>query len=464
MATTVTIDPLTRIEGHLAIETTVETVGGTPQVVDAKCSATTFRGFEPILANRDPRDAVVYTQRICGVCPTSHAMASVMALEQAYGVTAPANGRILRNLVLGADHIQSHVLHFYHLAALDYINTSGILDASPWTPRYTTPDMLTGSAAASLVNHYIEAVAIRRKAHQMGAIFGGKLPCSSSFVCGGNTSAVTTEKVDSFRSLLTEIRAFVDNVLIPDTELLGQLFPQYFNMGTGCGNLLSYGVFDLDAAGNTKLLGRGRYTDGVYGSVDISQIVEYVKYAWYTDSSGNTNPAAGVTEPYVDKPGAYSWDKAPRYLAKPHEAGPLARMWINGDYRRGISVMDRLIARARETKKVADAMDGWLNQLVPSQPVYQNWTFPGAMRSGVGLTEAPRGALGHWFQGTALNKISRYQVVTPTSWNASPKDDAGVRGPIEQALVGVPVADAGQPIEVMRVIHSFDPCLACTVH
>lgn len=460
--TTIRLDPVTRIEGHLAVEVEVESVGGVQQVVDARSSGTSFRGFENILINRDPRDAVHYTQRICGVCPTSHAMAAAMTLEQAFGVVAPANGRILRNLVLGADHLQSHILHLYHLAALDYIDTAGVLDLAPWTPRYTSADMISDPAQVSaLVGHYVQALAMRRKAHQMGAIFGAKLPCTATFVVGGCTETVTAEKIASFRALLTELRGFIDNVMIPDTAALAATFPEYYRLGAGWRNLLSYGVFDLDTAGKSRLLARGRFTDGQFLSVNTSSVTEYVKYSWYADGGGK-HPGNGVTEPLVGKAGAYSWDKAPRYLDKPHEAGPLARMYINGDYREGISVMDRLAARTLETKKVADAMDDWLNQLVVGGPTYNHRPVP-TTSVGVGLTEAPRGALGHWMQ-IANSKISRYQVITPTAWNASPKDDFEQLGPIEKALIGTPVADPAQPIELLRVIHSFDPCLACTVH
>lgn len=462
MATTIKIDPITRIEGHLDVEVTVETVNSVQQVIDAKCSATAFRGFEPILANRDPRDAVHYTQRICGVCPTSHAMAASLALEAAFGVEPPVNGRIMRNLVLGADHIQSNILHFYHLAALDYINTAGVLDASPWIPRFSSPDMVSGAAAANLVAHYVEALAMRRKAHQMGALFGGKLPCSASFVCGGTTEVPTADKIADFRALLTELRAFTDHVFIPDTYALASLFPSYYGIGAGSRNLISYGVFDLNTTGTHKLFARGRYTDSTIQAVDPAQITEYVKYSWYTAASGAKNPITGVTEPSVGKAGAYSWNKAPRYASKVHEAGPLARMWVNGDYRNGISTMDRLVARALETKMIADAMDGWLDDLMPGYPVYTDRAVP-VTGSGIGLTEAPRGCLGHWLQITN-SKISRYQVITPTAWNGSPKDDLEQRGPIEQALIGTPVADVANPVEILRVVHSFDPCLACSVH
>ncbi|MEE8598220.1 MAG: nickel-dependent hydrogenase large subunit, partial [Dehalococcoidales bacterium] len=321
---TIRIEPVTRLEGHLDIE--VEVDGG--QVSNAKSSGTMFRGFEIILKDRDPRDAPILTQRICGVCPISHAMASTLNLEAAFGVLPPDNGRILRNLVLGANFIMSHILHLYHLAALDYINTKEIVDMSPWMPRYETPDMVTGDTATALVGHYVQALEIRRKAHQMGAIFGAKLPCTSTFVPGGCTEVVTAEKVSDFSALLGELRSFIDGVYIPDVLTVAGAFSDYFNIGVGCGNLLAYGVFDLNATGTTKLLTRGRYTDGVPATVDPAQITEDVQYSWYSSPSG-LNPAAGETEPYLDKPGAYSWLKSPRYLDKVHEAGPLARMFVS---------------------------------------------------------------------------------------------------------------------------------------
>lgn len=464
MATTIKIDPVTRIEGHLKIEVIVDTVDGVQKVIDAKSSGTMFRGFEKILLNHDPLDAPHITQRICGVCPISHGMASCKTLENAFRASPPANGRILRNLILGSNFIQSHILHFYQLAALDYIDTKGILDMAPWSSRYRTPDMVGGDLAGVLVGHYVKALEIRRKAHQMGAIFGAKLPCSPTFVPGGCTEAVTSGKISDFRALLTEaeqICDFIDTVYIPDVEALAGLFPQYLQIGRGCGNLLAYGVFDLDGSDNNRLLARGRYTDAVLQNVNVADITEDVLHSWYISPSG-LNPASGQTEPDAAKPGAYSWIKAPRYSGQVHEVGPLARMWVNGDYRSGISVIDRLAARAWETKKVADAMVGWLNELIVGGSTFSYKQTP-STATGIGLTEAPRGALGHWVD--IVNKrISRYQVITPTAWNCSPMDDAGQHGPVEQALIGTPVADLRQPIEVLRVIHSFDPCLACSVH
>jgi hydrogenase large subunit len=485
---TIKIDPMTRIEGHLSIEVTID--GGV--ITDAKSSGTMFRGFENILMGRSPLDAPHLTQRICGVCPISHGMASCLNLEDALGVTPPANGRILRNLVLGANYIMSHILHFYHLAALDYINTDGVLggaiDKGPWQPHYVAPDMVTGPTAELLVGHYVQALAMRRKAHQMGAIFGGKLPCAPTLVPGGCTAVPTTEpeggNIAAFRALLTELRGFIDGTYIPDVLTVAGAFPAYFGIGAGCGNLLAYGVFDLDNSDENKLLYRGRYTDGSVAGVDPTQINEDLKYSRYDDAGSGLNPADGITEPDANKADpAYSWLKAPRYQTIVHEVGPLARMAVN--YLSGdattigliesvlganpdisvlFSVLGRHAARALEAKLVADAMDGWLNELIPGQPAYEEVSVPRQAKVGIGLTEAPRGALGHWITTTRRGKIDRYQVITPTNWNASPMDDANQKGPIEQALIGTPVADMDNPVEVLRVVHSFDPCLACSVH
>jgi hydrogenase large subunit len=222
-------------------------------------------------------------------------------------------------------------------------------------------------------------------------------------------------------------------------------------------------VFEDDAQGTTHLLRRGRKeaASGAVQAVDVRAIAEDVTASWYSDRSG-LNPASGTTTPAYPKSGGYSWLKSPRYSGKVYEVGALARMTVNGDYSRGVSVMDRHAARAQEALKIAQAIDGWLNDLVPNGPMFDGASMP-ASASGIGLTEAPRGALGHWLS-VADSKISRYQIVTPTCWNASPRDARSAPGALEQALVGTPVVDTAQPIEVLRVIHSFDPCLSCAVH
>lgn len=464
------MDPVTRIEGHMKVEVTIDQVRGATQVVDAKCTGTMFRGFENILTGRDPRDAAYITERICGVCPVSHGMAATLAAEAAARVKAPANGRIIRNLVLASNFIQSHLLHFYLLAAVDYVKAP---NSAPWTPAWNPTDSVNGqnldfrsdATLDALAGHIPKAIELRRTAHQMGAIFGGKLPSAANFLAGGSSSVPNASRISAFRSYLSVLQQFINNVYIPDVQALANIYSDYKEIGTGPGNLISYGVFDLDDAGSNKLFSRGIYQKSSVHALNLNGINEHVAYSWYSGAAA-LPPASGVTSP-VDpetKTNAYSWLKAPRYNGTPFEAGPLARMIISKKYSGGISIMDRHMARAYETKIVADAMSGWLVQLEQnlSGPVYHTYTAP-TKGNGIGLTEAPRGALGHWVS-VANGKIANYQVITPTCWNASPKDANGARGPMEQALVGTPVQDANRPIEVLRVIHSFDPCLSCAVH
>lgn len=461
MAQISTIDPVTRLEGHLKIEVTVDTVRGVQQVVDAKATGTMFRGFESILVNRHPWDAQHITERICGVCPVSHGLAAVLALDNACGITVPANGRIARNLVLASNYIQSHILHFYHLAVQDYVDGP---DMPPWQPSWKSDKRIDAKTSNVLVQHYVTALEMRRKAHEMGAVFGAKLPHPPAFIPGGLTTKVRPDRIQKVSSYLKELIPFIKNVYIPDVELLASIYDDYYSIGRGYGNLLAYGVFDQDSTGNSKLFKRGCITNGSrrMQSVDIRSITEQVTHSWYAEDTNNLNPARGETVPQYPKDGAYSWLKAPRYKGTPFEAGPLARMWVNGDYRRGISVMDRHIARAYEAQKVAAAMTRWVGQLKAGGDTSIAAGVP-VSATAYGLTEAPRGAIGHWVEITN-SLISRYQVITPTCWNASPRDNRNHRGPIEQALIGTPVDNIDEPVEVLRVIHSFDPCLSCAVH
>jgi hydrogenase large subunit len=459
MPTITVMDPVTRIEGHLKVELTVDLVGGQQQVVDARCTGTQFRGFELLLEGRATTDAPVLTQRICGVCPVSHSLASTMALEHAGNQLPPANGRILRNLLLGANYLQSHILHFYLLALLDYVRGP---QAAPWAPAWEV-DLRPDPRFDEAINHFLLAVEARRRAHEMAAVIGGRMPLSHAPMPGGFSAVALRERIASFRNQLAYLTEFIRRVQIPDAEALAAVYDDYRSVGVGPRNLLAYGVFELDNGGTT-LLARGRVRNGgtTVEPVALSSITERVTHSWYDASNDNLNPATGATTPTFPKSGAYSWLKSPRYSDQPYEVGALARMWVNGDYRRGISVMDRHLARAYEALKVANAMREWLQELDPAALVYQDYVTPTA-GSGVGLTEAPRGALGHWV-AVAGGALSHYQVVTPTCWNASPRDAAGVPGPMEQALIGTPIIDAAQPVEALRVIHSFDPCLSCAVH
>lgn len=465
MATITIMDPVTRIEGHMRVDVTIDRVNGQSRVVDARCTGTLFRGFETLLKGRDPWDAPVITERICGVCPVSHGMAAVKALDAAASIVPPTDARVLRNLVLGANFLQSHILHFYLLAALDYAHGP---NSAPWTPAWDV-DMRSATLDEVVAAHLGQAIEARRRAHEMGAIFGGRMPSPHTYIPGGFTAVPKEDRISDFQGHLNWLLDFTRNVYIPDVEALSAIYDDYFSVGQGCSKLLAYGVFDLDnAAGSNQLL-RGGIAKAGGTSTGVTafngdSITESVKYAWYNDATDQLNPSNGSTDPVDphDKETAYSWLKAPRYGNRPFEVGPLARMWVNGDYRNGVSVMDRHLARAYETLKIGEAMKGWLNELTPGAKVYDNYAVP-KEASGIGLTEAPRGALGHWV-GIREKKIDHYQIITPTCWNASPMDSDGINGPMEQALIGIPIQSPDQPIEALRVIHSFDPCLSCAVH
>lgn len=458
----VIVDPVTRIEGHLKIEVEIE--GG--KVVSAHSSGTLFRGIELILRGHDPRDAQEYVQRICGVCPIGHATAAALALDDAFGIEPPPNGRIVRNLILGSNYIQSHILHFYHLAALDYVKAPDTI--APLAPRYEGDYRLPDSVNKAAVAHYLEALEARRKAHEMLAIFGGRMPGQRAIVPGGVTETVDAEKIVEFKSRLKDLISFIENVYVPDVLAIAEAYEDWFGIGRGPGNLLAYGAFPVDDKGNL-FFPRGRFTRGRLEEVDPEAITEDVKHSWYLDDTGGTkHPSGSIVTPAPEKEGAYSWLKAPRYDGEVHEVGPLARMWVAGDAQvRGLgekafSVMGRHAARAFEARKLARAMLEWVDQLEPGKPTCTPHRLP-KEALGVGLTEAARGALGHWVKIEA-GRVSRYNAVVPTTWNASPRDDQGKPGPIEQALVGTPVKDPKNPIEIVRVVRSFDPCIACAVH
>jgi hydrogenase large subunit len=460
------IDPITRIEGHMKIEVKIDTVNGIQQVVDALAVGTLFRGFEKLLEGRAPRDATIITSRICGVCPTSHAAAAALALDSAYGVGSDTPNRtasrLLRNLVHAACYIESHILHFYLLSLPDYI--TGV-PMAPWLPGWEVGRRFDSATVSRFTGNFVAAIEARRNAHEMGAIYGGKLPHSPAFIGGGGFTAIASaSNTAAFQAYLDDLIAFIQTKLIPDAELLSNLYSEYFLLGKGYANLLAYGAFELDnSTGPALLFKRGRVVAGnaTVQSVDVNQITEQIGCSWYS-SADNQNPAVEDTVAQYPKAGAYSWLKAPRYGGVAYEVGPLARMTVTGDYSNGVSVMDRHLARAREALKLAQAAQGWLGALVPGQSAYTDAPKPVTATS-QGLTEAPRGALGHWLQ-VANGTIAKYQVVTPTCWNVSPKDSAGQRGPLEQALIGLPVANIDKPIEVLRVIHSFDPCLDCATH
>lgn len=504
MPPTITIDPITRIEGHLSVR--VVTENGI--VTAAHTVGESFRGFEAILKGRHPLDAQQVTQRICGVCPVEHAIASVLAQDVAYGVTPPTQGLLIRNLAQAANFIQSDIVHFYTLSAIDFIDITAVLQyqgrdaalnylkgwvqseinsssyypAAPFLPRFDGDYLADLDLNLGAIRNYLTALEIRAEASKFCAMFCGKLPHVASLVPGGATPRLTARQIEDATVLLLKIKNFVDTAYVPDVIAVAKAFPNYFTYGRGPGNYLSYGVFNESADGTEKLLPAGVLTNGTLTNLDPDLIKEYVGHSWYSSASG-VHPLLEETTPDAAKAGAYSWLKAPRYNNQVMEVGPLARVLVA--FTRGSnaaintlvpyvlsqtgrtaadlnSVLGRHAARALECKVITDRCVAWLDALVPGASACNTFTIPQA-GVGAGLTEAARGALGHWLQLTN-GVISRYQCVVPTTWNASPRDDLGQAGAMEQALVGIPIADAASPIEAVRVVRSFDPCLSCAVH
>jgi len=567
------IDPITRIGGHLRIEAAI----ANGAVGDAWSSGTMFRGMELILRGRDPRDGWQFAQRICGLCGTVHALASVRAVENALAINVPKNARLLRNILLGTQYVQDHVVHFYQLSALDWVDVMAALDADPeatsvlarsmsdW-PRSTSTyfksvrDRLRtfvdsgqlgpfangywGHSAYTLppsldlliMAHYLEALDWQRRFMRVHTILGGKSPHPQTFLVGGmalvpewggptrpqsgehpqqvdrrSPQALSDAGLADIGDLIAEAKRFVEQVYVPDASALIAAYPDWAGIGTGIGNYLSYGEFpEDDSTGPPLLLPRGRIMGRdltKVETVDQAGVAETVAHSYYTyapaeDSAlkppweqGTTQPRyAGPRPPVTTLEGAerYSWLKAPRYLDDRMEVGPLARVLVayssgRGDVaakvdlagaRLGIGrealfgTLGRILARAVEAQVLVDRLDGWLDELIANLATgdlavadITRWD-PGAWPAeakGVSMGEAPRGAVGHWLR-IADRTLSDYQIVDASTWNGSPRDARGRRGALEEALVGTPVVDPARPLEILRVVHSVDPCTACAVH
>jgi len=553
----VVVDPITRIEGHLRVEAQMS--GDT--IASAYSSGTMVRGIEIILQGRDPRDAWAFAQRICGVCTLVHGIASVRSVEDALQIEVPKNAQLIRNLMIGAQYVHDHVMHFYHLHALDWVDIVSALSADPaatstlaqsisnypnsspgyfadvqkkvktfveqgqlgifakayWGhPAYRLPP----EANLMAVAHYLDALAWQRDVVQLHTIFGGKNP-HPNFVVGGtpsaidlnSDSAVNQKRLSQVQDIIRRMKAFADQVYVPDTLAIASFYKDWAAQGEGLGNFLCYG--DLPARGindpkdflfpRGAILGRDLATIHEVDLKDREQIQEYVSHSWYEYSGGKDlglHPFEGETRlnydgprpPYkqldVDK--SYSWLKSPRWKGQSMEVGPLARMLML--YATGhtqaqelvnltlaklevpvtalFSTLGRTAARTLETKIVADAMQGWYDQLIANIKAGDTDTFDESKweprnwpksAGGAGFMEAPRGALAHWIV-IEDGKIANYQAVVPTTWNAGPRDARGQPGAYEAALQGHRLVDPAQPIEILRTIHSFDPCIACAVH
>lgn len=552
----IVIDPVTRIEGHLRIE--AELSGN--KVSDAWSSGTMFRGIELILRGRDPREAWIWAQRICGVCTTVHALASVRAVEDALGIEVPDNARLVRSIIAGIQNVQDHIIHFYHLHALDWVDVTLSLKADPvktaqvaqsisdWPKSSATyfrgvqdkVKTLVSSGQLSLfssgywghpayrlppevnllaVAHYIEALEVQREIIRLQAAVGGKNPHPQTFLVGGMATAVdpnepdavvNSERITFMNQMVTLAESFVRQVYIPDVLAIAGYYRDWFELGEGLGNFMAYGDYPTGRVHDSAtymfprgiLLGRDLST---VHPLDPKNITEYVTHSWYEYKEGNQvglHPSKGETTPRYTGPkppyellntsDKYSWLKSPRYQDTPMEVGPLARTLIayasgHQEVRQLVdgtltklnlppnalfSTMGRIAARALEADIMVGRLSGWIAQLDDNMSKGdlrihngERWdpaTWPKSAQ-GFGFHEAPRGSLGHWIE-IEDQKIANYQAVVPSTWNAGPRDAKGQVGAYEAALRGTPVADPERPLELLRTVHSFDPCLACAVH
>lgn len=545
MPRTITLDPVTRIEGHLRIDAEVD--GG--QVTKAWASAQMWRGIEVILKGRDPQDAWTYAQRFCGVCTTVHAIGSIRAVEHALNVEVPLNAQLVRNLMIAQHSVQDHLVHFYHLSALDWVDIVSALKADPagtarlaqslsdWPGNSATefkavqdrfkafveggklgifasgywghPAMkLPPEANLMALAHYLKAFDYQRKAAQAVAILGGKNPHIQNLVVGGvatainleNLATLNLERLALMRSLMEETRDFVQKVYYPDVLAIAAAYKEWFGLGAGVTNYLAVPEFPQDTRNQRFGLAGGIINNGDLQNLRpvkdhrddylLANMQESVARAWY-EGAASLHPWKGVTEPnYTDfqADAKYTWCKAPRLAGQPVQVGPLAQILVNyaaGDTRvrrlvdeanakLGLtlkdyhSTMGRMLARGMRAHLLADLSLEFLDQLIANlgngDKAYANPTdIPEGEFQGVGFHEAPRGSLSHWIVIKG-RKIDNYQAVVPTTWNASPRDEKGVAGPYEASLVGNPVFQPDQPLEVLRTVHSFDPCIACAVH
>ncbi len=551
MAQRITIDPITRIEGHLRIDAEVDN----GQVTKAWSSGQMFRGIETILQGRDPRDAWLFTQRICGVCTTVHALASVRAVENALDLEIPINAQYIRNIVMAIHALQDHIVHFYVLSALDWVDVVSALSADPkktaalanslsdWpnnsAKRFAAvkgklkalvdsgqlgpfangywghPAMkLPPEANLMAVSHYLESLDYQRKATQALGIISGKNPHIQNLSVGGVTtalnpdsdSALNMERLYWIKQLIEEVRGFIQQVYLPDVVAVGALYKDWLPYGAGVKNYLAVPDMVLNTNSTKFDLPGGTIMDGDLGTVKgitsfhdeyfRDNVVENITHAWY-DGDWTKHPYEEDTIPKYNEfqdDGKYSWIKAPRFQGKPMQVGPLAQMLVG--YAQGHkpiiknvnnalslvssvagvtvgpevlhSTLGRHVARAVRASMLGDlAIKHW-ELLVDNigkgdLEIFNKPVFPQGEQQGFGIHEAPRGALSHWIV-IQDGKIKNYQCVVPSTWNAGPRDADGVAGPYEASLVGNPVADAEQPLELLRTVHSFDPCIACAVH
>lgn len=455
MGNIITINPITRISGFLEIQVEVEN----NQIIDAKSSGMLFRGFEKMLKGRPPLDAIYFTERICGICSTAHSILSTLALENILNITITENDKMIRDFMHGCEYIQNHLRHFYQYTLPDFIKGPEIQPLYGGNHGdYRLPEKLN----VELSKHYIESLEYSRLAHEMLAVLGGKAPHNHGIFVGGVTVNLDASKFIKIKSIVTSIREFLINKMIPDVYIIAEYYEDYFHNGEGYKNLMSYGVFDSYTEQNLFYVAPQVLINSEKQEFNADKITENIYRAWYEANEIEQRPFDITIDENVYKEEAYTWVKAPRYEGYPMEVGPLARMYLSGEYKMGISTMDRTIARVLEAKKVIEIMGGLLEKIELKPAQQDRYEFPQVAR-GKGLIDTTRGALGHWVS-IDNQGIKNYGIITPTTWNLSPEDSRGVKGVIEKSLIGTLIQDIKNPVEIGRIVRSFDPCVSCATH
>jgi hydrogenase large subunit len=553
MSKRITIDPITRIEGHLRIDCEV---GADNKVSAAWASGTMWRGVEQILLGRDPRDAWAITQRFCGVCTTVHAIASVRAVENALDMAVPKNAQYIRNLMIAAHAVHDEIVHFYHLSALDWVDVTSALKADPvkasqlgeslsnWTGNgkneltavqvklktlvesgqlgiftngyWGHPAMkLPPEVNLLAVAHYLQALEYQRQANKIVAILGSKTPHIQNVAVGGvanpialnSQSVLSVERLLAIKEHIEAVKNFVNQVYLVDVAAVAAFYPEWTTIGRGVTNYLACPDFPLDEKG-TKFETVGGHIAG--GKLESFKpivkfgdeyfrdgVAESVKHSWYQGGKGALHPYKGETNAeYTDfqENGKYSWVKSPMFLGEPAQVGPLARVLMAvaakdeevtkhltkllgiieavGKVKvplEGLhSTLGRHAARAVMCQRNVEILEKQWQLLLDNVAkgdanTFEKPVFPKGEVQGFGFHEAPRGLLSHWIV-IENGIIKNYQAVVPTTWNAAPKNEKDQPGPYEASLLDTPLADPERPLEVLRTIHSFDPCLACAVH
>jgi hydrogenase large subunit len=448
MGKTITIDPVTRISGFLEIKAEVE--GNT--ISKANASGLLFRGFEKMLKGRYPLDAIYFTERICGICSTAHSMASTLALEDALKITVSLNDNYIRDILHGFEFIQNHLRHFYLLSMPSYARISSIklIEEQQYTD-FRLPEKIN----KKIEEDYVKSIELSRLAHEGLALLGGKAPHNHGIFAGGVTVNIEAYKLEKVKSIIKNIEAFVTTKMREDVDIISKYYSDYFKKGESYPYFMTYGIFDKYEDPEITYVKPGVTKDNIKYNLEPDKITEQLQYSWYKKDEG-------LEEVDLSKPDAYTFIKAPRYLGMPMEVGPLARLIVSGEYTNGHSSMDRNIARVLETEKILGIMKKLAERIELKANNQKVYDIP-EKAYGVGMIDTTRGALGHWLE---IDKkvISHYNIITPTVWNLSPKDTSNLPGTIERALIGTKLNNIKEPIEIGRIVRTFDPCVSCATH